>query len=358
MKDLGKGLLQFVLLKVFMNPIGITVIITLVVICASLIFFFLPSSNEFNLDNPDENRDILDDNNSDGSFFASCQADGDINKNLMSTEFASAGVFSGESDMFVEVAEKYDFDPVLLSAIALHETGYGTSDMVRNKNNPGGLFNSSTGTFYEFNSLEEGLDAMTSNLAENYYGEGLFTIEEIGSKYAPVGADNDPNNLNTHWIPTITGIVNDLGGLVMHCEEIESQFFFPVQNPDINSDFGYRIHPIEGVTKFHGGTDFNCDVGDPIYASNDGEIVYNQFNDGGFGNMVIMEHPGSIFSVYAHLNETTIDVGDSVQQGEQVGACGSTGSSTGAHLHFEIQLNEAFGQSVDPMEYLPAISEN
>lgn len=357
MKDFGKGLLRLLLLKVVMNPKGLAILITLVVVLGASIFFFFPQSESFNLDDPDSNKDILNRSGSGGSFFASCSAEGEVNMELMEAEFSNAGVFTGKADMFIDVAERHNFDPVLLTAIAFHETGYGTSNMVKTRNNPGGLYNSSAGTFYSFSSLEEGLEAMTRNLAENYYGEGLFTIEEIGAKYAPIGVENDPTNLNAHWVPTITGIVNDLGGLIMHCEEIDSEFIFPLANPNVTSPFGYRVHPIEGIVKMHNGTDFGCNLGDPIYASNGGQVVYSGVM-GGYGNIVVVEHPNSIFTGYAHLNDRTVNVGDSVQQGEQIGLCGSTGASTGPHLHFEVQLNQAFGQKVDPMEYLPAMSEN
>jgi len=352
MKNLGKGILSTILLKMVTNPVGLAVLIVIFIFLISTIFFVFPKSENFNLSNPESNKDILQ-GNTPNSFYAACQEEGEMDKNLMRSEFENAGVFAGKEDVFIDVAERYHFDPILLSAIAFHETGYGTSELVVHNNNPGGLYNSSERSFYHFDSLEQGLDAMTKNLAENYYGEGLFTIEEIGNKYAPIGVENDPTNLNAHWIPTVTDIVNNLGGLVMHCEVIsDSEFIFPISNPYVTSDFGYRIHPIEGTVKMHGGTDFDCDIGDNIYATNGGEVVYSQFNHGGFGNLVIIEHPGNIYSAYAHLSELTVGVEDVVEIGQEVGRCGSTGDSTGPHLHFEIQLNQMFGQRVDPMDYL------
>ncbi|GGJ77361.1 M23 family metallopeptidase [Virgibacillus salexigens] len=235
------------------------------------------------------------------------------------------------------------------------------SNLVVNYNNPGGLYNSNTDDFFHYDSLEEGLDAMASNLYDNYYADGLFTIEEIGAKYAPIGAENDPENLNAHWVPTITKFVNTLGGMILHCEVIDNgSFAFPIDNPYITSPYGYREHPIDGVLKMHSGTDFDCDRTDAIKAAKSGEVVYSQFNNGGFGNLVIVQHAGNIFTAYAHLSERTVNVGDKVQTSQQVGFCGTTGDSTGTHLHFEIHLNKMFGQKKDPMEYLPAIqgSEN
>lgn len=354
MKDFGKGLLRILLLKVFMNPKGLAILITIIVVLGACIFFFFPQSESFNLDDPDSNRDILE-NNRGSSYYASCSAEGEVNMEAMSSAFENAGVFSGKEDLFIEVADSHNFDPVLLSAIAFHETGYGTSTMVRERNNPGGLYNSSAGTFFSFSSLEEGLDAMASNLARNYYADGLFTIEEIGARYAPIGVDNDPTNLNAHWVPTVTGIVNDLGGLVLHCEEIDSEFIPPLDNLVMTSPYGNRIHPVYGVLRLHSGTDFDCDIGDPVYASNSGKVVHSSVT-GGYGNMIVIEHAGGIHTGYAHLDENLSSVGDNVQKGEQIALCGTTGTSTGAHLHFEIQLNEPFGQTVDPMGYLPPIN--
>jgi len=354
MKDFGKGILSALFLKLMMSPTGLAILGVIFVFLLSMVFIVFPKSEDFNQEDPDSNRDILEQPN--GGVFPACQPEGEINMDAMETQFNNAGVFTDMEDTFIEVAEEYEFDPVLLSAISFHETGFGTSNLVVNYNNPGGLYNSNTDDFYHFDSLAEGLDAMTSNLYENYYAEGLFTIEEIGAKYAPIGADNDPNNMNAHWVPTITQYVNKLGGLVLHCEIVnDGSFAFPIDNPYITSEYGYRIHPIDGILKMHGGTDFDCDTPDPIKAAKSGEVVYSQFNGGGFGNLVIIKHTGNIYSAYAHLSERTVNVGEQLQTGQQVGVCGTTGSSTGTHLHFEIHLNEMFGQKTDPMEYLPVM---
>lgn len=350
-----KFLRNAILAKLFLNPIGIVVIIVAFIFVLAMVFSIFAKDSGFNLDNPDANRDILENNNSHNSVRASCSMDGELDEGAMESTFNGAGVFDGMHDTFIEVADRYEFDPVLLSAIAMHETGYGTSQMVKERNNPGGLYNSSAKEFYSFDTLEDGLDAMTSNLYKNYYEYGLFSISDIGNKYAPIGVENDPNNLNAHWIPTVTGIVNSLGGLVMHCESIEGDFVFPIDNPYVTSDFGNRVHPVYGDVRLHGGTDFNCNMRDPIYAVQDGTIVLSQFNAGGFGNFIVIEHQEGIYTTYAHLEDRNVSTGDSVNAGENIGACGSTGTSTGAHLHFEIRLGDMNGEKVDPMGYLPPL---
>lgn len=356
MKDIAKGVLSALLFKVIFSPIGLAVLGVVFVFLLSMVFIVFPKSEDFDREDPDSNRNILEQSN--GSVYPTCSPEQEINMEAMQTQFDDAGVFTDMEDTFIEVAEEYEFDPVLLSAIAFHETGYGKSALVVNNNNPGGLYNSSAGDFYTFDSLAEGLDAMASNLYDNYYAEGLFTIEEIGAKYAPIGVDNDPTNLNAHWVPTITQNVNQLGGLIMHCEVIDDgDFVFPVDNPYITSEYGFRDHPVEGVLKMHAGTDFDCDTPDPIYAAKTGEVVFSQHMSG-LGNTVVIEHANNIYSAYGHMSELIVDAGDQVQSKQQVGVCGTTGTSTGTHLHFEIHLNEMFGQKTDPMEYLPAMQES
>lgn len=101
---------------------------------------------------------------------------------------------------------------ILLVAISKHETGNWTSYNFKNKNNLGGLWNGAKETFYSYESLESGIEAFVNLLKNNYFGKGLNTIEEIGNKYCPVGASNDPNGLNKHWIPKVTQYYNNYLG--------------------------------------------------------------------------------------------------------------------------------------------------
>lgn len=101
---------------------------------------------------------------------------------------------------------------ILLVAISKHETGNWTSYNFKNKNNLGGLYNGSKGTFYSYESLESGIEAFVNLLKNRYFGKGLNTIEEIGNVYCPVGASNDPNGLNQHWIPKVSQYYNNYLG--------------------------------------------------------------------------------------------------------------------------------------------------
>lgn len=101
---------------------------------------------------------------------------------------------------------------ILVVAISKHETGNWTSSLYKNNNNFGGIYNSKDKKFYSYESNEKGLQAFVNLLKNNYFGKGLDTIEEIGSKYCPVGAENDPTGVNQHWVPKVTQYYNNYLG--------------------------------------------------------------------------------------------------------------------------------------------------
>jgi hypothetical protein len=124
------------------------------------------------------------------------------------------GRLIGKEDVFQAAGKKHGVDAALLMAIAMHETGRGTSDPVKNSNNPGGMMDPETdwSTVKKFASLDEGIDAMAKNLKEKYIDQGLTTIEAIQTKYAPVGAANDPRGLNKDWVPGVTSFYKQITG--------------------------------------------------------------------------------------------------------------------------------------------------
>lgn len=96
----------------------------------------------------------------------------------------------------------------LVVSISAHETGYWKSKAFTKNNNFGGLMSAKTGKLKHYNSFDEGLNALVKCLKTYYFDKGLNTIEEIGAKYCPVGAKNDPNNLNQYWVGGVTKIYN------------------------------------------------------------------------------------------------------------------------------------------------------
>jgi murein DD-endopeptidase MepM/ murein hydrolase activator NlpD len=91
----------------------------------------------------------------------------------------------------------------------------------------------------------------------------------------------------------------------------------------------------------HAGIDFNGDTGDPIYAATDGRVQYAEFNYGGYGNLIMIMRPDGTQTRYAHLDKIRVRKGDRVRAGDVIGTMGSTGHSTGSHLHFEVRVGEA-----------------
>ena len=113
------------------------------------------------------------------------------------------------------------------------------------------------------------------------------------------------------------------------------------------SGYGYRIHPVHKISKMHWGVDFNCRKGTKIQATGKGKVVTAGVH-AGYGNCVIIDHGYGYRSLYAHMSEINVKRGQTVDRGEVLGLVGSTGLSTGDHLHYEVMKD---GQKVDPIQY-------
>lgn len=124
-------------------------------------------------------------------------------------------------------------------------------------------------------------------------------------------------------------------------------FIYPVSGP-ITSPFGYRVHPVTGTTRFHSGLDFGVEFGTPIRAADNGVIIHADWY-GGYGNCIIIQHENDLSTLYGHCSQLYVHQGEVIKQGQPVGAVGSTGMSTGPHLHFEVRQA---GTPVDPLGYL------
>jgi murein DD-endopeptidase MepM/ murein hydrolase activator NlpD len=116
----------------------------------------------------------------------------------------------------------------------------------------------------------------------------------------------------------------------------------------IGSGFGMRYHPVLHYSRMHTGADMRAGHGEPIHACRAGTVVASGWQ-GGYGNAVVIDHGGGMATLYGHQSSTAVNVGQHVDAGQVIGYVGSTGMSTGPHLHFEVRLG---GNPVDPAGYL------
>ena len=122
----------------------------------------------------------------------------------------------------------------------------------------------------------------------------------------------------------------------------------------ITSRQGPRTHPITGEYRNHGGTDIGASYGSAIYAADSGTVVRSADGwNGGWGNYVMIDHGNGMQTLYAHMSSRAVSVGQTVSRGQTIGYAGSTGMSTGAHLHFEMYIN---GSRIDPQTRYPGVS--
>ena len=127
------------------------------------------------------------------------------------------------------------------------------------------------------------------------------------------------------------------------------QFKWPAPSyTRISDDYGTRIHPILGTEQFHNGVDMAAPNGSPILAAYDGEVIATSYSPT-MGNYIMIDHGDGLLTIYMHASSISVSQGTMVVRGEQIGCVGSTGRSTGPHLHFSVRLN---GSYVSPWNYL------
>lgn len=126
-------------------------------------------------------------------------------------------------------------------------------------------------------------------------------------------------------------------------------YIFPVGWGRISSGFGSRLHPILGVRRHHSGIDMPRPYGTPVRASREGRVTFTGWN-GGYGLLVVIRHSDGITTWYGHLSKISAAVGDWIKQKQVIGNVGSTGLSTGPHLHFEVRSRA--GNPLNPRRYL------
>lgn len=128
---------------------------------------------------------------------------------------------------------------------------------------------------------------------------------------------------------------------------------YPTLSTQITSTFGYRRDPFTRRSAYHKGIDFGGNKGDPIFATADGTVSRTGY-DRAMGNYIFIKHGNGIETVYMHLTASLVEKGQNVKKGEKIGTLGSTGRSTGPHLHYEVHKN---GEAINPRPYIGEIKE-
>lgn len=126
-------------------------------------------------------------------------------------------------------------------------------------------------------------------------------------------------------------------------------FAWPSASTRISSPYGTRVHPITGKIRTHAGIDIDAAHGTNVFAAESGTVLVAGWNSGGYGNYVVIDHGGGISTLYAHCSSLSVSSGQKVSKGQVIAKCGSTGLSTGPHVHFEVLRN---GSHTNPMAYL------
>lgn len=200
---------------------------------------------------------------------------------------------------------------------------------------------------------KEEIEVKQSKLNENKEEEKVVKEELEKDKESLDGDKEELEKLKSELIKEedelesklqeITGITSDASGAVI------SNGSWPVPGyTRVSSPFGYRIHPILGVKKMHTGIDIPAPTGSPVVSVDNGTVISSGVQ-GGYGNTVMIRHDNGLVSLYAHNSQLVVSAGQRVEKGQVIAKIGSSGRSTGPHLHFEIRVN---GTAQNPINYL------
>ncbi|SDJ01005.1 lysozyme family protein [Natribacillus halophilus] len=174
------------------------------------------------------------------------------------------------------------------------------------------------------------MDYVEENNDGEYSRESAYQFGE--EQAANLGWDNYGDE---DYVGHVMQFLEDCEGAEEMEGEGDGDWNMPIEQVRVTSDFGMRDHPIHNEMRLHAGTDFGCDIGDNIYAVADGTVTIAVHQNTGLGNNIKIQHGSDELSSYGHLNALDVSEGDEVEQGEKIGECGTTGSSTGPHLHLE-----------------------
>jgi murein DD-endopeptidase MepM/ murein hydrolase activator NlpD len=172
---------------------------------------------------------------------------------------------------------------------------------------------------------------------------------DVGGPYVPLAAISDPAAFQSE-IDLVKGEISRYAALRKLAAQLP--LTVPVPDPVVNSPFGERIDPFLGTPAIHPGIDYRAAEGQPIGATAPGTVTAAAYGDnGGYGNMVDIDHGNGVVTRFGHLSAIDVRVGLTVAKGTIIGKAGETGRATGPHLHYEVRVND---QPVDPNTFIAA----
>ncbi|MCR4426592.1 MAG: peptidoglycan DD-metalloendopeptidase family protein [Firmicutes bacterium] len=192
-------------------------------------------------------------------------------------------------------------------------------------------------------SLKDEERSMASRMAEREYYLKRMRAERARWERELAEEERQSRELE-HSIREMQARLGRAGQLVRW----RGKFTWPTEGR-VTSAFGWRTHPIFGDRRFHSGIDIAARTGTPVVAAADGYVLYSGWISG-YGNTVILDHGGGLSTLYGHASSLAVSAGKAVLQGDLIARVGSTGFSTGPHLHFEVRDG---GTPKDPMDWLP-----
>lgn len=272
---------------------------------------------------------------------------------------------------FEKYAKKYFISQHVdvLMAMAMQESGGRVLDVMQSSESIGLPPNSITdpelsieiGTEYFSQVMKHAGGKLKLSLQAYNFGSGFINYANKRGGYSKKVAIDFSTMMANRMGWSRYGDVNYVDNVMRYLEQDDSvpivsngDWALPLKEIRITSGFGGRVDPITGKSSFHGGLDFGCTPRDNIMAVKKGKVVEAIHGNTGYGNYVTLKHANNEFSRYAHMSLINVSLGDNVRQGQAVGKCGTTGASTGNHLHLEhlTQLGQAHQNKINPLKTL------
>ena len=219
--------------------------------------------------------------------------------------------------------------------------GSGAGNIIsNNSSNPGNK--AASGALARSSSLNSASDSQAGNSPDSRLGVGGGNLTDLMTAGHPIKVRHISNDLDT---------VEGRKFLKIFDKQIDLLSSFPIGTPvdgSISSDFGYRRSPFNGFSQIHTGIDIAVDRKTVVVATGDGKVETSGFL-GGYGLAIVIAHDDGIETLYGHLDETSVAEGDRVCRGQAIGYLGSTGMSTGPHVHYEVRVD---GVARNPQSFI------